>query len=315
MIRKALIVGLKSFSLNKKEKIFLRDERPWGVILFSRNIKSLVQLRRLTRSIRICIKDKNYPILIDQEGGSVSRFNKIIDLSCFTQSSFEEFSVKENNNFIEFYQEYIKKVCDIMKMTGININTIPVLDVRRKNTHKIIGNRSFSSNPNTVTKLGNLCVKFCQKNKIGTVIKHIPGHGLAKNDSHFKLERINASKKELSIKDFKPFKKNNSFFAMTAHLIYNKYDPLNTATHSKIIINRVIRKIIGYKGILISDDISMKALKYNLQTNATKALKSGCNLVLHCNGKIHEMRKLARIIPTIDVFTQKKTSQFYKFLS
>jgi len=314
MNRKAIIVGLKSFNLNKEEKKFLKIEKPWGVILFSRNIKSLQQLKRLTGSVKKCIGDKNYPILIDQEGGSVSRLNEIIDLSYFTQSSFETFMRKENIKFIKFYKEYIKKISYIIKNAGININTVPVLDVRRNKSHKVIGNRSFSTNPVTVSKLGNICIKLFKKNKIGTVVKHIPGHGLSRGDSHYKLERINASKNELINNDFVPFKKTNSFFAMTAHLIYSKYDFNNTATHSQIIIDQVIRKHIGFKGILISDDISMKALKYNLKTNAYKALKAGCNLVLHCNGKINEMKNLAKIIPAIDKFTQKKTSQFYKFL-
>ena len=314
MYRKSIIVGLKSTNLNKKEKKFLQTEKPWGVILFSRNIKSLEQLKSLTDSIKKCIGDKNYPILIDQEGGSVSRLNKIIDLSYFPQSNFEIFMGKERKNFIKFYKEYIQKVCYLIRNAGININTVPVLDVRRNKGHDVIGNRSFSSNPVTVSKLGNICINLFKKNKIGTIAKHIPGHGMSRSDSHYKLERINASKKELINNDFVPFKKTNPFFAMTAHLIYSKYDPNHTATHSQIVIDQVIRKHIGFKGILISDDISMKALKYNLTTNPYKALKAGCNLVLHCNGKINEMKKLAKIVPAIDKFTQKKTSQFYKFL-
>ena len=115
-------------------------------------------------------------------------------------------------------------------------------------------------------------------------------------------------------KDFKPFKRCKSFFAMTAHAIYSVYDLANTATHSKIIINKVIRNHICFKGLLISDDISMKSLKYKLEVNATKAIQSGCNLVLHCNANMSEMCKLSKVIPNIDNFTQKKTSHFYKFL-
>ena len=121
-------------------------------------------------------------------------------------------------------------------------------------------------------------------------------------------------KKKLTNIDFKPFKKCKTFFSMTAHIIYKTYDPIFTATHSKIIINKIIRKKIGFKGIIISDDISMKSLKYGLINNALMALEAGCNLVLHCNGNIKEMRMLSKVIPNIDVFTEKKTSQFYKFL-
>ena len=123
-----------------------------------------------------------------------------------------------------------------------------------------------------------------------------------------------AKKTELIKKDFKPFRRCQSLFAMTAHVIYTIYDPVHTATHSKIVINDVIRKHIGFKGLLISDDISMKALKYGLKDNAIKALNAGCNLILHCNGNIKEISELIKIIPTIDKFTQKKTSHFYKFL-
>ena len=137
---------------------------------------------------------------------------------------------------------------------------------------------------------------------------------MAKCDSHYKTPVIYANKKELFKKDFKPFKINKSLFAMTAHAIYSKYDSHNTATHSKIIIKKVIRSYMNFKGILMSDDISMKSLKYSVEENALRALRAGCNLVLHCNGNIREMSKLTKVIPKIDKFTQKKTSQFYKFL-
>jgi len=312
--RKAIIVGIRGIKLSSEEIYLLKKEKPWGVILFSRNIKNLIQLKKLIIDIKNCIKDKNYPILIDQEGGRVSRLNKIIDLSIFSQGFFGNFYKNDRKNFYDYYKIYIDTVCEIIKKVGININTVPVLDVRRKNSHSIIGNRSFSSDASIVSKMGNLCINLYSKNKIATVIKHIPGHGLAKCDSHRKLPVINTKKNELIKKDFKPFKNCKSPFAMTAHVIYSIYDPINTATHSRIVINEIIRKHIGFRGILISDDISMKALRYGLKDNATKALDAGCNLILHSNGNMQEMSKLTKIIPTIDKFTQKKTSHFYNFL-
>ena len=314
MKRKAIIVGIRGIKLSSEEIYLLKKEKPWGVILFSRNIKNLTQLKKLIIDIKNCIKDKNYPILIDQEGGRVSRLNKIIDLSIFSQGFFGNFYKNDRKNFYDYYKIYIDTVCEIIKKVGININTVPVLDVRRKNSHSIIGNRSFSSDASIVSKMGNLCINLYSKNKIATVIKHIPGHGLAKCDSHRKLPVINTKKNELIKKDFIPFKNCKSPFAMTAHVIYSIYDPINTATHSRIVINEIIRKHIGFRGILISDDISMKALRYGLKDNATKALDAGCNLILHSNGNIQEMSKLTKIIPTIDKFTQKKTSHFYNFL-
>ena len=314
MNRKAVIFGIKGYRLTNKEIRLFKEAKPWGVILFSRNIKNICQLKILTDKIRKILHDKKYPILIDQEGGKVTRLSKIIDLSFFSQHFFGKLYKKDRKLFYRIYKIYVNKVCDIFKKVGININTVPVLDVRRNNTHEIIGNRCFSQNPQGVLKLGNICINLYKKNKIATVVKHIPGHGKSNIDSHYKTPIINASKKELIKKDFKPFKACKSFFAMTAHAIYPIYDLINTATHSKVIIKKVIRNHINFRGLLISDDISMKSLKYKLEENAIKALEAGCNLILHCNGKINEMSKIAKVIPKIDNFTRKKTSHFYKFL-
>jgi len=314
MKRKAIIFGIKGTKLTTKERYILKYGKPWGIILFKRNIKNIYQLKLLVQNIKKIFNDNKYPILIDQEGGSVSRINNIINLSLFSQNYFGKLYKKDKNLFLYQYKLYINKVSSILKMAGININTVPVLDVLRNKSSKIICGRSFSKNPNIVSKLGKLCIELYSQNNIATVVKHIPGHGLAKTDSHFFMPKINAEKKELKKIDFKPFKNCKSLFAMTAHVLYKKYDSNFTTTHSKILINEVIRKDIGFKGILISDDISMKALKYGLQENTTKALEAGCNLILHCNSNIKEMRKLIKIVPTIDKFTKKKTSHFYKFL-
>tara|TARA_B110001454_G_C12682805_1_gene418840 strand:- start:313 stop:1266 length:954 start_codon:yes stop_codon:yes gene_type:complete len=312
--RKAIIFGLKGYYLYDNEKIFFKKNKPWGIILFSRNIKNIQQLKKLINQIKKNQKDKNFPILIDQEGGRVCRLNNIINLTYFSQEFFGKLYNLDKKLFYDLYNLYVDKVCSIFNYVGININTVPVLDVRRKKSHTIIGNRSFSKNPSHVSKLGSICVNLFKKNKIATVIKHIPGHGLATSDSHFKTPIIKTKKKVLIKNDFKPFKNNKSFFAMTAHIIYSSYDSKNTATHSKIIIQNIIRKHIKFKGLLISDDISMKSLKYSLEKNALLAIKSGCNLILHCNGKMNEMRRIAKVVPNIDKFTIKKTSHFYNFL-
>ena len=239
MNRKAIIFGIKGYRLTNKEKKFFKKVKPWGIILFSRNIKNITQLKALIDKIKKILHDKKYPILIDQEGGRVSRLNKIMDFSLFSQEYFAKLYTHDRQFFDYHYRIYINKVCEILKNVGININTIPVLDVRRKNSHKIIGNRSFSEDPAIVSKIGDLCINLCKKNKIATVIKHIPGHGLSKCDSHYKLPIIKAKKKELIKKDFMPFRTCQSLFAMTAHVIYTNYDPISAATHSKIIINNV----------------------------------------------------------------------------
>jgi len=312
--RKAIIFGIASYKLKDKEKIFFKKAKPWGIILFSRNIKNLEQLKDLVKDIKKIFKDDNFPILIDVEGGQVSRLNKIIDLSGFSQSYFGNLYKRNKKSFLINYKIFINTISHILNYVGININTVPVLDVRRIISHNIIAKRSFSKNQNTVSTIGRICIDLYNKNKICTVIKHIPGHGLSKHDSHFKTPIIKNKKNELINKDFKPFKKCKTILAMTAHIIYEKYDPEYTATHSRIVIKKVIRNYIKFRGILISDDISMKSLKFSLVKNATKALEAGCNLVLHCNGKLTEMKKISKVIPKLDKFTLKKTSDLYNFL-
>ena len=190
MTRKAIIFGIQGHKLTINEKLLFRKAKPWGIILFSRNIKSLSQLKSLINDIKKTLNHKKYPILIDVEGGKVSRLNKIIDLSNFSQNYFANLYKKNKKLFSVHYKIYINTVCNIFKSVGININTVPVLDVRRNQSHNIIGSRSFSKNPTIVSKLGNLCIDFYEKNKIATVIKHIPGHGLSKCDSHFKTPII-----------------------------------------------------------------------------------------------------------------------------
>ena len=315
MNRKAIIISLSGKMLSPKEKKLLVTHKPWGVILFKRNIFSENQVISLTKKIRKTMKDKKYPILIDEEGGRVSRLSNIINNSYYNQKYFGDIYKLDKLIGTRFYKTYIDSLSKILLKIGININTTPVLDLLKKNTHKVIGDRSYSNNPQIVNELGKLCVNFYRKNKIATVIKHIPGHGGANLDSHFKLPKIKDSFKSLKQKDFKCFKNNPSFFAMTAHILYTNLDKENNATHSEIIIKKIIRKEIGFKGILVSDDISMKALNYNIIKNADLARKAGCNLVLYCAGNTKEMSKLLNSTPYIDKFTAKKTSEFYKFLS
>jgi len=312
--RKAFIVGIKSFKLSSKEKFFLKKYKPWGVILFSRNIKSIKQTKALTDNIKKIFKDKKYPILIDQEGGRVNRLNKIITFDNLTSEYFGNLFEKDKMKLNIVYKLFVDKTSYLLKLIGVNINTVPVLDLKIKGASNIIGDRSFSKNKNTVSKMGDLCIKLFHKNSIGTIIKHIPGHGLAKVDSHNFTPMIKKSAKYLNKNDFYPFKNKKSFFAMTGHIVYEKLDKINTVTHSKKIIN-YIRNNIGFKNILISDDLSMKSLKENMRTNTIKAFNAGCNLVLHCNGNLNEMMTVAKNSPLISNFIIKKTSQFYKILS
>ena len=313
MKKKAIIISIKSYKLSAQEVKLFSVEKPWGLILFKRNIKSLNQIKSLITKIRKITKDSKFPILIDEEGKTVSRLSEIINHNV-TQKLFGDLYINDSKISKTIYKEYINNFCIILKNIGININTVPVLDVIRKNTNKVIGSRSFSNKVKIVRELGNICVNQYNLNKIATVIKHIPGHGCASTDSHLKLPKVKLNYKNLNRIDFKPFKSSTSKFAMTAHILYEKIDKVNVATFSRKIIKNIIRKKLGFKGILISDDISMKALKFDLITNAKKSLLAGCNIVLYCAGKYKESSKLIKEVPYIDQFTSKKTSEFYKFL-
>ncbi len=311
--RRSFITGIKGTKLSKKEIFFLKKYKPWGIILFSRNIISISQTQKLTSHIKKLFNDLNYPILIDEEGGRVSRLSKFIYNSIFSAEFFTNLYKNNKKKFYIYYDVYVKQICYLLNLLGININTVPVLDVRRKITNKVIGNRSFSSDPFLVSKLGKICINKFHKNHIATVIKHIPGHGLSKDDSHKKIPIVNKNIRHLNKVDFYPFKKQKSLLAMTAHIIYSSIDKNNTATHSKKVL-KIIRKNIVFNNLIMSDDISMKALKYSISKNTTQAFKAGCNLVLHCNGKYNEMLIVAKNSPLLSSFVIKKTSQLLNII-
>ena len=312
--RRAFIIGIKSTQLSIKEKNFLKKYKPWGVILFTRNIKNIEQTLKLTSSIRKIFNDKKYPILIDQEGGRVNRLKNIICFDNLTSEFFGKKYLKNIREFKSYYKLFIDKTSFLLKSIGVNINTSPVLDLRIKGSSNIIGDRSFSKNPKIVSKIGDFCIDYFHKNNIGTVMKHIPGHGLAKVDSHNFTPIVNKKLNYLNKNDFTPFRNKKTFFAMTAHIIFDKIDNENTVTHSKKLI-KIIRNKIGFKNILISDDLSMKSLKYSLEKNTIKTFNAGCNLALHCNGSLKEMEIVGKNAPLLNKFILKKTSQFYKILS
>ena len=312
--RRSFIVGIKSIKLLSLEKKFLEKYKPWGVILFTRNIKNIKQTQKLTSSIRKIFNDKNYPILIDQEGGRINRLKNIITFDNLTSEFFGKKYINNYKEFKFFFKLFVDKTSYLLNLIGVNLNTYPVLDLKVDGASNVIGDRSFSKNPKIVSTIGDICIKYLHNNGIGAVIKHIPGHGLAKVDSHNFTPVVNKNEKFLLKQDFAAFKNKKAFFAMTAHIIFNKIDNKNTVTHSKKLI-KLIRKKIGFKNILISDDLSMKSLKGTLKKNTINTFNAGCNLALHCNGNLKEMEIVGKNSPIINKFILKKTSQFYKILS
>ncbi|WP_099340354.1 glycoside hydrolase family 3 N-terminal domain-containing protein [Candidatus Fonsibacter ubiquis] len=312
----AIIFGIDSFKLNLNEITFFKKYKPWGIILFSRNIKNLEQVKNLTTSIKDLFKDKNFPILIDQEGGMVNRFKNIINLENYNAKYFGDI-YNNDPKFYSKFDKFLKINISILKYCGININTVPVLDLFNADKKNVIGNRSFSTNYKIVVKLSKYLIKSYKKSGLETVIKHIPGHGCTSIDSHFALPQVNLSLDYLKNNDFRTFKKVNSYLAMSAHILYKNIDPTRCATQSKKIINDIIRKYLSFRGILMSDDICMKALSGSILKNAKLTLDAGCNVLLHCNGNLDQMKKLSLIVPEIDNFTNKLTKKikanFYKF--
>ena len=312
--RRSFITGIRSTNLSVKEKKFIQKYKPWGIILFSRNIKSLKQVKRLTSQIKKIFKDNNYPIMIDQEGGRVNRLKKLFQAEFFTGEFFGKLYIKDKKKFYNYYKIFINQTSLLLNSMGVNINTLPVLDLRSKGSSSIIGDRAFSKNPKVVSRIGDICINNFHTNKIATVIKHIPGHGLAKVDSHKLTPSVKKNLKYLIKNDFSAFKNKTSLFAMTAHIIYTNIDRENTATHSKRII-KLIRNNIKFKNLIMSDDISMKSLKNSIKDNTIRAFNAGCDLVLHCNANYKEMTDVANNSPLISKFIIKKTSQFYKIIS
>jgi len=314
MNRKAAIISIRGSKLTASEIKLLKKEKPWGIILFKRNIITFKQTKNLTQKIRSCMKDPFYPILIDEEGGKVSRLSGLFSTKEFSQYFFGLLYEKNNKNGKLIYKYYLETICNILNDLGININTIPVMDLLQNSTHQVIKSRAYSYQTKTIKTLGKFCVSFLKKKKIASVSKHVPGHGCSNSDSHLNLPIVYKKKSKLYKEDFSLFKNLSSNFMMTAHILYKNVDSKNLATFSNNIINQIIRKKLNFKGILISDDISMKALSKNLSVNADKALNAGCNLVLYCGGNIKESSKLLKNLRTIDEFTRKKTYQFYNFL-
>ena len=232
MKKKAIIVSIKGLKLTSREILLLSKEKPWGLILFKRNIKSVTQIKKLIKSIRNYVKDKKFPILIDEEGSRVSRLRNIINHN-FDANYFGNLYKINKKIAVNLYKKYLRILSGELKKIGININTIPVLDISRKNTNKVIGNRSFSKKKEIVKELGKITIKECHAKKIVTVIKHIPGHGCSSIDSHFKTPKVNLSEKILDKIDFYPFKSTTAKLAMTAHILYTKIDSKNVSTFSK----------------------------------------------------------------------------------
>ena len=304
-----IIFGVKSYKLKKKEKNFFQESNPLGFILFERNCKNYKQTKLLIKDLKKTTSHKYTMIMIDQEGGRVARLK---NPNWKLYPSAEYFGIKAKKNLSVAKKLIFKNSIEIakdLKKLGINMNCAPVLDVKYDFTNNVIGDRSFSSNPRIVSELGKSFCNGLKKIGIIPIVKHIPGHGPSSKDSHKTTPNVDLDLISLNKKDFLPFKKlNKEPAAMIAHIVYNKIDK-EIACCSKEIIKKIIRKKIGFKGLLISDDINMKALKGTIKNKVKAILKSGCEIILHCNANIKEMMQIYSSIPLIKNETLKKVSK------
>lgn len=287
-----VIFSLKGTSLSKMERSFFQETSPLGFVLFSRNYKNFNQIKHLIKDLKSVSKNKDIIIFIDQEGGRVQRLRDYNFKKIPPQNHFEMLYKKNSQKAIN-YAEYCSSFIGYqLKRVGIDANFSPVLDLNFKYTNNIIGDRSFSSDHNIVSDLGLAYCKGFKKSGIMAVPKHFPGHGRSRFDSHKTLPKINISTEELLKSDLIPFIKcKKEVFMMIAHIVYSKTDKI-VATYSRKIVEELLIKKIGFKGLVISDDLSMKALKGSMKTRTENTYKSGCDIVLYCSGILNEMKEI-----------------------
>ena len=308
---KPFITGLAGTTLSQVEINFIKNHKPWGFILFARNIESVSQVYALTNHLREITGRVELPILIDQEGGRVARLRGEGWRSYPPAAFFYEGYLHNPTLALDAVRINAALQAAELRKIGVTVNCAPMVDVRTKNAHDIIGDRAFSDVPVEVAAYGKAVIDGLTSQGVLPVIKHIPGHGRALCDSHEDLPFVDNAINELC-HDFEPFRLLNSApLAMTAHILYDKLDNKNCATLSPQIIRQVIRGMIGFTGLLMTDDMSMKALNGNLDTLSIHALEAGCDLILHCNGKIDEMETIANSLPLDNWFLALKTEKIF----
>lgn len=291
----AAIYGCQGPELASVEREFFRDVRPFGFILFARNVENPPQLAALCRQLRDSIGDDSAPIFIDQEGGRVQRLKPPHWQNRPAARRFGELFDRDPERGREAAYLCARLIAHDLRSVGVTVNCAPVLDVPVKGAHDIIGDRAYSLDPTTVIELGRVTIEGYLDGGVLPVIKHVPGHGRAIADSHLTLSRVSTPASELSAHDFVTFRSlNQAPMAMTAHVVYEAIDSRRPATTSPKVIRTIIRGEIGFEGLLLTDDLSMSALEGPLGARAKAALFAGCDIALHCNGKLDEMTDVAR---------------------
>jgi beta-N-acetylhexosaminidase len=296
---KAMILGCSGLKLTEDEKAFYRGERPWGFILFGRNISEPQQIADLTAEMRDCV-GRDAPVLIDQEGGRVQRIKPPI-LQAYPSAAVIG-ALYDENREKGLRAAWLMSRLHAFDLTrfGIDVDCLPVLDVPVEGASNVIGNRAYGTDPLKVAALGKAAAEGLKAGGVLPVMKHIPGHGRGMVDSHHDLPVVEASLAELEAHDFIPFAAmKDELMGMTCHLVFKAIDPDNPATTSRKVIDGIIREKLGFDGLLMSDDSSMNALKGTLVERAANIAAGGCDIVLHCNGVMDEMTAVAREVPAL----------------
>lgn len=297
---RALVCGCAGFGFSDDERRFIASARPWGLILFRRNIDDPAQVARLTGAFREIVGRADAPVLVDQEGGRVQRLGPPHWPKYPAAAAFDRLAGHDLDAKARLVWLCARQIAADLRAVGISVDCLPVLDVPAAGSHVIIGDRAYSREPQKVARFGRAAAEGLLAGGVLPVMKHLPGHGRAATDSHFELPRVEADKENLARVDFAPFRHLRDLpIAMTAHVVYGALDPHQPATASPKVVSEVIRGEIGFDGLLLSDDLSMQALSGSLRERAAAAFSAGIDVVLHCNGDLAEAQAVADAAPLL----------------
>ena len=297
---KAFITGLAGTELSATERDFIRAERPWGFILFRRNIDNPAQVAALSAEVRSVVGKGDAPILVDQEGGRVQRFRPPHWPLYPAGASFGQLYQIDPALGLRAARLSARLIADDLTKVGVTVDCLPLADVPIPAADDVIGDRAYGNDPKTVAAIARAVTQGLQEGGILPILKHIPGHGRAMADSHLSLPIVDTAKNELESIDFAAFKPLADLpMAMTAHVVFSAYDPAQPATTSARMIEQVIRGLIGFQGLLMSDDVGMHALAGSIAERTKALIAAGCDMVLHCSGELEEMHQVARETPEL----------------
>jgi beta-N-acetylhexosaminidase len=300
MAARAFITGISGLTLTADERDFLRAERAWGFILFKRNIETPTQVTALISELRETIDEGDAPVLIDQEGGRVQRFGPPHWPVYPPGAVFGTLYDIDRTLGLTAARLSARLIAADLIDLGVTVDCLPLADLPVAGADAVIGNRAYGTEPDKVAAIARAVTEGLQQGGVLPVLKHIPGHGRATADTHFRLPVVDTSKAELESTDFAAFRPLADLpMAMTAHVVFSALDPAQPATTSATIIEQVIRGSIGFQGLLMSDDVSMNALAGSITERTRAIVSAGCDMVLHCNGNLDEMRAVAREAPLL----------------